>query len=188
MRLTGTLVAFSLGLGVGAHALDELKGRPLSTGLSDSTLRGLGWAGLFGGAMIAVAAAFVISPVALAWGGLGVVVAAAYSLEWAPWLHTLGGFALAWGAFPTLVGYWAQTESISAAAVVAAGAAAVFSMVQRSLSSHARHVRRDVERVAVRLGDVDWQRRELLRTWEWPLRLLAVAHVLLAVALLATHA
>lgn len=188
IRLVGTLVAFALGLGVGAHALDELKDRPLSTGLSDSTLRALGWGGLFGGAVMAVAAAFVISPVALAWGGLGVVAAASYSLEWTPWLHTIGGFALAWGAFPTLVGYWSQTESMSVAGVLAAGAASVFSMAQRSLSSHARHVRRDVEQVSARLGDVSWQRPELLLTWEWPLRLLAVAHVLLAIALLATHA
>lgn len=188
MRLTGTLVAFALGLGVGAHALDELHDRPLATGLSDSTLHVLGWGGLSGGAAIAVVAAFAISPVALAWGALGVVAAAAYSLEWAPWLHTMSGFALAWGAFPTLVGYWGQTESISMAALVAAGAAAVLSMVQRSLSTHARYVRRDVERVSVRLDDVIWQRRELLQTWEWPLRLLAAAHVLLAIALLATHA
>ena len=74
------------------------------------------------------------------------------------------------------------------AALVAAAASALFSMVQRSLSSPARHVRRDVERVSVRLDDVSWQRRELLQTWEWPLRLLAAGHVLLAVALLATHA
>lgn len=187
IRLIGTLVAFALGLGVGAHALDELKDRPLSTGLSDSTLRALGWGGLLGGAAIAVAAAFVISPVALAWGGLGVAMAAAYSLEWVPWLHTMGGFALAWGAFPTLVGYWSQTESMSTAGLVAAAAAAVFSIAQRSLSSHARHVRRGVERVSARLGDVSWQRRDLLQTWELPLRLLAAAHVLLAIALLATH-
>src|SRR6476660_1601572 len=37
-RLVWTLVAFLLGLGVGAHALDELHGRPLGTRLADRAL------------------------------------------------------------------------------------------------------------------------------------------------------
>jgi len=37
-RLAGTLVAFFLAVGIGAHALDELKGRPLGTGISSTVL------------------------------------------------------------------------------------------------------------------------------------------------------
>ena len=33
-----TLLAFALALGIGAHALDELKGRPLQTRIPDRTL------------------------------------------------------------------------------------------------------------------------------------------------------
>ncbi len=43
--LVGTLLAFAVGLGVSAHALDELHGRPLRTGLSDGQLVGLAVAG-----------------------------------------------------------------------------------------------------------------------------------------------
>ena len=37
-RLAGTLVAFFLAVGIGAHALDELHGRPLGTGISTTML------------------------------------------------------------------------------------------------------------------------------------------------------
>ena len=131
VRLAGTLLAFFFGLGIGAHALDELYDRPLATGLSPGTLRVLGWGGLIAGGVLAVVAAFVISPVALAWGAAGLLLAAAYALEWSRWVHSNLGFALAWGAFPVLVGYWAQTESLSLAVVVIAAAATAFSMAQR---------------------------------------------------------
>lgn len=185
--LVGTLLAFTFGLGVGAHALDELHDRPLSTDLSRTTLLMLGWGGLAVGGSIALAAAFVISPVALVWGGLAVAFAAAYALEWSSWLHSGPGFAIAWGAFPVLVGYWAQTESVSLSAVVVAGAAAVFSLAQRGLSTPARHVRRRAPDTTVVVGEARWNRATLLATWEQPLELLALAHVLLATGLLLTH-
>jgi hypothetical protein len=37
------------------------------------------------------------------------------------------------------------------------------------------------------IGDERWDRSTLLATWERPLLLLAVAHVLLAIGLLLTH-
>lgn len=187
VRLAGTLLAFAFGLGIGAHALDELHDRPLGTGLSSGTLRVLGWGGLGVGAAFAIAAALVISPVALAWGAAGVLLAAAYTLEWSRWVHSTVGFAVAWGAFPVLVGYWAQTETLSLAVAGVAGAAIAFSMAQRSLSTPARHLRRRVTQASARIGDADWDRSMLLATWEGPLRLLAIAHVILAIGLLLTH-
>lgn len=187
LRLAGTLLAFAFGLGIGAHALDELHDRPLSTGLSPRTLRILGWGGLGAGAALAVAASLVISPVALVWGAGGVLLAAAYALEWSRWVHSPVGFAVAWGGFPVLVGYWAQTESLSLAAVVVAAAAIVLSMAQQALSTPARHVRRRVTGATVEFGDSRWDRSMLLATWERPLQLLAFAHVLLAIGLLLTH-
>jgi hypothetical protein len=186
-RLAGTLLAFTFGLGIGAHALDELHDRPLSTHLAPGTLRVLGWGGLGAGAAMAIAAAFVISPVALVWGAAGVLLAAGYAMEWPRWVHSTAGFALAWGAFPVLVGYWAQTESLSLAVAVVACAAAAFSMSQRALSTPARHVRRRATDATAEIGDARWDRSTLLATWERPLLLLAVAHVLLAIGLLLTH-
>ena len=186
-RLAGTLLAFAFGLGIGAHALDELQDRPLSTGLSPGALRILGWGGLGTGAGLAIAAAFVISPVALLWGATGVLLAAAYALEWSRWVRSPGGFGVAWGAFPVLVGHWAQAESLTLAVVVVAAAAAALSMAQRALSAPARHVRRRVTNATAEIGEERWDRSMLLATWERPLRLLALAHVLLAIGLLLTH-
>ncbi len=186
-RLLGTLVAFAVGLGVGAHALDELHDRPLSTRLSATSLRFLGWGGLAASAAIALVGWYVISPVSLLWGAAGVLLAAGYALEWSTWLHSAAGFAIAWGAFPVMVGYWAQTESISFSAVVVAGAAAILSMTQRALSTPARYVRRNTADATAAVGDQDWDQSNLLSTWERPLQLLALAHVLLAVGLLLTH-
>ena len=187
LRLAGTILAFAFGLGVGAHALDELHDRPLATRLSPRTLRVLGWGGLGAGGVLAVAGSFVISPVALAWGALGMLLAAAYSLEWSRRLHSTTGFAVAWGAFPVLVGYWAQTEELSLGVAVVAGAAIALSMSQRALSTPARHVRRRVTDAAAEIGEAHWDRSTLLATWERPLQLLAVAHVLLAIGLLLAH-
>ena len=186
-RLVGTLVAFGLGLGIGAHALDELHDRPLSTHLSSRTLRLLGWGGLLAGGVLAIAASFVISPVALVWGAVGVLLAAAYSLEWFSWLHTTLGFGLAWGAFPVMVGYWAQTETLSVGVIVVAIAATGFSMSQRALSTPARHLRRRIDKASVQIGELHWDESQLLATWERPLQFLALAHVLLAIGLLLTH-
>jgi hypothetical protein len=186
--LAGTLVAFTFGLGIGAHALDELHDRPLSTGLSSRTLRVLGWGGLAAGGVMAVAASFVVSPVALVWGALAVVLAAGYSLEWPSWVHTPAGFALAWGAFPVLVGYWAQTEELTVPVLVVAAAAAVLGLVQRSLSTPARHVRRGATNAIAVVGEERWDRATILATWERPLQLLTLAQVLLAIGLVLTHA
>ena len=40
-RLTAAVVAFGLAVGIGAHALDELRGRPLRTSIPSSILVGL---------------------------------------------------------------------------------------------------------------------------------------------------
>jgi hypothetical protein len=187
MILIGTFVAFAVGLGIGAHALDEVKSRPLATTLSDRTLWSLGLGAMAVSAGIAVVGAFVVSPGVALWGVAGVVLAVGYALEW-PVLHTDPGFALAWGGFPVLVGYWAQTRSISAAVVVVAAAATLLSLVQRTLSTPARFVRRRTERAVVSFdGAPQWERADLLRTWETPLRLLAATAVALAIGLLLTH-
>jgi hypothetical protein len=102
-------------------------------------------------------------------------------------LHSTVGFGLAWGAFPVLAGYWGQTEGVSLAALVVAAAASAFSMAQRLLSTPARHVRRDTLAAVAVIGGSDWERGELLATWERPLRLLVVAHVSLALGLLVSH-
>lgn len=188
LRLSGTLTAFFLGLGIAAHALDEVHTRPLGTGLSDRVLWSLGIAGLGAAAGVAVVGAYYISVWVLLWAAAGILLAAGYALEWSRALHSNIGFALAWGSFPVLVGYWAQAEGLSPAALLAAGATASLSLAQRRLSTPARFVRRDTNRAsAVFDGQQAWNEGQLLETWEAPMRALVWAMPLLAVALLLRH-
>jgi hypothetical protein len=57
-------------------------------------------------------------------------------------IHNDAGFALAWGSFPVLVAYAAQTDRLAISAVIAAAAAFALSAAQRQLSTRARLIRR----------------------------------------------
>lgn len=188
-RLAGTLAAFFVATGIGAHALDEWHGRPLRTSLSDPTLLILGFGGLAGAAVLAVVGSFVVSPWVIPWAICGGLLAAGYSLELHPAMHSDLGFALAWGGFPTLVGYWAQAERLDPAILLVAATMTLFSLAQRALSKDARFVRRSVTGVSVEFEVADqsrrWSRERLLTSWELPLQLLAASVVMLALSLLA---
>ena len=192
VRLAGSLGAFALGTGVLAHALDEWHGRPLQTRLGDTTLLGLAALAGVGVVSVTVVGMVVVSPWVVAWAVVGAAAAIGYALERPGWLHGTWGFALAWGAFPVLVGYWAQAEGLSLAAAAAAAAAALFSTTQRSLSLPARRVRRDTVDARLELrtdtATEQWSRSRVLATWERPLLLLAAAMVLLSTALALRHA
>ena len=189
VRLVGTLAAFFFGTGVAAHALDEWHSRPLRTALSDRTLLTVGALALAAASAIAVAGMFVISPWVTAWGVLGVALMLGYVLELREALHSDLAFALAWGGFPVLVGYWAQAEALSAPALLVALAATFLSLAQRALSTPARRVRRTGGEVtAVFEHDSEserWPRERLLATWESPLKLTCLGVIALAGGLLA---
>ena len=189
--LAGTVLAFFIGTGVGAHALDELKDRPLGTGLSDRTLLLLSAGALAAVIALAVAGAVIVSPWILAWAVVGVGLAAGYSLEWHGRLHSDWGFSAAWGGFPVAVGFWVQTETLSLPLVAVAVAATLLSLAQRLLSTPAKYVRRSTSGAAAVFeggkGRGEWSRDELLATWERPLRLLSWAVVVLSMGLLSTH-
>jgi hypothetical protein len=160
-RLGGTLVAFFLAVGIGAHALDELNGRPLRTGIGSGVLAAT--------AALAIGAAMAMGVAA---GGLrllpfvvaGGVLVCGYNLElFGGVLHSDVWFALAWGSFPVLTGAYAQHWSLSPAAVAAAVAAFFLSLGQRALSTPARTLRRNVTRVSARVTFADGSQCELGR-------------------------
>lgn len=187
--LLATLGAFALAVGVAAHALDELHGRPLRTTIPRSHLLGATLAGVAGavvlGALGVVREGVVLVPFIV----LGAALVVAYSAElFGGLVHTDWGFALAWGAFPVLVGYVAQAERLSAAAVLAAAGAVALSVAQRALSTEARRLRRRVASVegVVRFPDGSTRaldRSVLLAPLETALRALAWGMVGLAAGL-----
>lgn len=66
------------------------------------------------------------------------------------------GLRLAWGAFPVLVGFWAQAETVEPSTLMVAAAAALLARAQRTLSTSARHLRRGVLRAELILDDTRW--------------------------------
>src|SRR4029077_7014768 len=147
-RLAATLVAFFLAVGVSAHALDELNGRPLRTSIPSWVLKAAGAVGLAGGGARGFRGLPIVGLGLLPLMALGVLFVFAYNLE------LLGGrlhgdfwFALSWGAFPVLTAYFAQTGALSVGAVAAAGAAYALSYGQRALSTPARTLRRKTRSV-----------------------------------------
>ncbi len=142
-RLLWGLAAFGLAVGVAAHALDELHGRPLATGLSDRTLIALAVVSLAGALAIGIAGTVTVT----AWLAPLVVAGAlflpAYNLELLGGrLHTDLWFALGWGAFPAFVGYFVDAEKVALPGLLGAGACLVLSVAQRRLSTPARELRR----------------------------------------------
>ena len=150
------LLAFFLGMGIAAHALDELHGRPLVTRIPDTTLVALAAASLAGAAGIGVAVALRTSLWLLAFVAIGAFIAVAYNLElFGGRFHGDPWFALAWGAFPVLATYFAAAETIRVEALLTAASAAFLSHAQRRLSTPVRLVRRRVLEVTGRIELVD---------------------------------
>jgi hypothetical protein len=158
------LLAFFLGLGVAAHALDEIHGRPLETGIGRGTLYGLAAASLVAAAAIGVATALYTTPWLLAFVAGGAFIAVAYNLElFGGRFHGDAWFALAWGALPLLATYVAAAETIRLEAVVGALFAALLSHAQRKLSTPVRLLRRQVVAVSGRLELADGETRPITR-------------------------
>lgn len=191
--LLETLGAFLLAMGLAAHALDELHGRPLRTQISDGILKAIAVVGLVGAIALGIDGTFAAS--AWLWGFIvfGGFIVVAYNLElFGGAFHSDLWFALAWGAFPALTAFFAQTGRITVAAVAAAGACAMLSAAQRVLSTPVRRLRRSVRDVRGELELTDGTIEPLdagsLRSApERALRWLSAAVPLLAAALLLTR-
>jgi hypothetical protein len=172
-RMLLACAAFFLAMGVAAHALDELHGRPLRTGIPSRVLVAVAVCALAGAVAIGVAAAAAWGWGLLAFVAVGAVLVPAYNLELA--LHTDWGFALAWGAFPALTGYFVEAQTVRVEAVAVALYAFALSLAQRSLSTPVRRARRERQTTAG------------TEALERALRLLTCASVALAVGLVAAR-
>ena len=189
-RLIATLIAFFAAVGVAAHALDELQGRPLRTAIPSATLVAATVIGLTIAVGIGIVGVIQVGWVLLPVVIVGPLLALAYNLElFGGVVHSDLGFALAWGAFPVVTAYVAQTDTIGAAALIAALGATALSLAQRRLSTPARLLRRRTTRVdgALVLDDgslVPLSHAALLAPIEHALQAMSWGVIALAVALL----
>ncbi len=192
-RLAAALGAFFLAVGISAHALDELHGRPLRTRLGRRTLIALAAGGLLGALAIGIVGAIEVSPLLVPLVVAGALLVPAYNLE-------LGGgrfhsdlwFALAWGGFPAFTGYFVNALAVRPAGLLVSAACVLVSMAQRRLSTPARALRRDTAEVTgeQRMADgevVPLDEVGLAAPLEGALSLLWVAMVLLAAGMVAVR-
>ena len=186
-RLGLTVLAFALAMGIGAHALDELNGRPLQTTIPSRVLVALAITSVAAACALGLAVAATTTLWLLPLIALGAFLVPAYNLELLGGrLHTDLGFALAWGAFPLVTAFVAQTGTIRGEALLAATWATLLSLAQRRLSTDARRLRRNVVAGELELSDgrrVPLTAARLTSAHETSLKLLAAATATLAAAL-----
>lgn len=188
-RMMATIAAFFCAVGVTAHALDEVHGHPLATGLSDRSLWAVATLALIVAIGLGVVGLSRVGPGLALFIVVGSALLFAYNLElFDGRFHNDVVFAVAWGSFPVLTAYYAQAERVDAVSAVTAVAAFFVSFAQRALSTRARELRRRVTRVEGTITRLDGSvecidAQALLRPLEIALGSLATGMVALAVAL-----
>jgi hypothetical protein len=193
IRLVATLLAFFLAVGISAHALDELRGRPLQTAIPAGILWTAAAIGLAGAVGLGIAGVLVVGLWLLPFIALGIFFVFAYNLELLRGrVHGDFWFALSWGAFPVLTAYFAQTGRLSVAAFMAAAAGYALSYAQRMLSTPARLLRRRSRSVTgvLTLNDgsqVELDRPTLLRPLERALAACSWGVVALSIGMVASR-
>ncbi|MDI6858089.1 MAG: hypothetical protein QME71_07250 [Dehalococcoidia bacterium] len=189
-RLAASLAAFLLAMGLGAHALDELSGRPLKTRIPEEALKAIAVLGLCGAIGLGMAGAVLVTPWLLAFICFGAFIAPAYNLEWfGGRFHSDAWFALSWGSFPLVTSYWVNAEEVGPAALAGAAAAFFLSLAQRTLSHRVRTVRRRVSGIEGTVRYADGGIEAIDRGWalgveERALKLLTASVVGVSVAVL----
>jgi hypothetical protein len=177
-RLVAALASFALALGIGAHALDELNGRPLRTRIPDRVLIALAALSIGAASAIGIAAALAWTPWLLIFVAAGAFLVVAYNLElFGGVFHSDLWFGLAWGAFPLLTGYFVVAEELTVEAGLAAVFALMTSLAQRALSTEVRTIRRSGSFDAATAAP-------MIAAPETALRALTAAMIFLAAALL----
>lgn len=192
-RLAASLAAFFLGVGVCAHALDELHGRPLGTRLPGVALVLLAGVALLGAVVLGVLGALTVSLTIVPFVSAGAFIVLAYNLEWLGGrLHSDLWFAASWGAFPALTGYWANALALRPAGILVAAGCLLLSLAQRRLSTPVRALRRRTLAIegSQRLADgsvIELDATTIAAPMEGALRASALAIALLAAGLVAAR-
>jgi hypothetical protein len=187
-RLAATLLAFFCAVGLAAHALDELQGRPLRTQIPNGALVAAAVLGLAGSLALGIVGVVQVGPALVPFLVIGPVLVVGYNFElFGGIIHNDIGFAASWGAFPLLTAYVAQTDRLALAPIIAAVGAFALSLAQRALSTPARMLRRRSTDIAGAIGLTDGGKLPLdravllapleraLQSMSWAVELVAAA-------------
>ena len=147
-RLAAALVAYFLGLGVGAHAVDQLEpgGSHYVQSLSAGELRLMAAVGLGGGAALGVLYALTVTAWLLPLVGLGLFFALAYPLPSrvaGGRFHNDATFAFAWGFLPLVTSYYADSVMLTPVTLVVGAMTAIAAWTEIRLSRRARSARKE---------------------------------------------
>jgi hypothetical protein len=142
-RLALALGAFFLAVGIAAHALDELSGRPLRTRIPDGVLIGAAAVSLVGAVALGGVGVSIVGPTLVPFILAGTFMVLAYNLElFHGRFHSDAWFAASWGAFPAFTGFWVNSGALEPAGVIVAAGCFTLTVVQRRLSTPVRELRR----------------------------------------------
>ncbi|MDW7709935.1 MAG: hypothetical protein SCH98_05630 [Deferrisomatales bacterium] len=181
-RVFAIAVIYFLGLGIAAHALDALGAggaRPWGAAFTRRQLKALA-----AGALVlayAIGVYYIVRHVPWLWtvALLEGFFVFAYNLEWfGGRFHTDGWFAFSWGFLPVLAGHLMQTNGIGAAALLLGGAAALFSLVEITVSRPYKELKR-------RAGPLPEEEAKAAKRYETVLQSISTGVILLAAALAA---
>ncbi|HLC42942.1 MAG TPA: hypothetical protein VJO34_15120 [Methylomirabilota bacterium] len=186
-RLAWCLLAYFLGLGVGAHALDELSGRPYGRSFKERELWVIGGATLLLASLIGVYYAVTLSPWLWLFVALGAFFAVTYPLG-----HLLRGrfhtdfwFVVSWGMLPFLTSYFLQTLTLTFSSLLMAGALGGTAAIEITLSRWVRALRKRPARLRVMYADGSeegWEFWQLVGKPERALKLLVATVYLFTAA------
>ena len=189
-RLVGTLVAFFLAVGIASHSLDELHDRPLGTKIPQAVLVSVAAVSLAGAVALGIVAGILESRWMFAFVAFGGFIVVSYNLGlWHNRFHTDLWFAFSWGAFPVLTAYWVNALRFDVAVVLLAAGCFFLTLVQRTLSTPVKTIRRKAINVEGYIDLANGERLNLdsetiISVPERALVLLGAAIVVLAAGLL----
>jgi hypothetical protein len=145
-RVAAIVLIYFLGLGVAAHVLDAIGGKGEKPWGVHFSRRQLGWIAastLLVAYLLSFHYIFSVTPHLWVIALLEGFFVFAYNLEWFNGrFHTDVWFAFSWGILPVLAGYVIQTNALSVASVLVAGAMGLISRVEIQASRPYKEMKR----------------------------------------------
>jgi hypothetical protein len=197
-RVILTLFAYFLGLGLSAHALNELHMRHWGQALGERELIIVFAAPLLGALVVGAYGMYVIYGVAQSVSFAPLILFAfilmetfflfAYNLEIAKGkFHSDLSFAFSWAALPVIISYYANALTVTAAVILVASAAAATAGIEINLSRWCKDWRRRSSLKEMKFEDgstLSMTTAQLIAKPEKCLKLIVVAVDLVAVGLI----